>query len=431
MTVRVGVRDRPGPAGLEGQHRARVIRGVADGALRAGQAGDLGAAGREGLRVDRHRRTPSRRRRGRAGGPHSRHACVPGGGGARGGGDGRNRLMVVHHDQGAGHPGHAEDRHRGYRGQQPGAAGTAVAGISQRVAGDRRADRGVRPLVVLVLDPGRSQGPSTPGAVARTCRGQYCRCQYCRCPCCRGQYCQRRLSGRTRAHQTRTRPGGTGCATPRAWRSAPPQAAWSRKDGAPTRSDRWAAMAVRWAGTAVRWAATGARRPGPPAGGSWHGSRTPACPRRRRTGRCRSPLIRRDHSGRTGPGPGNSARCGRKRPAPRRWERPAHPAPRRPAQGRQGRPARRTRGRPAQRRWEHPARRTPRCPASRWPASRGRERPAGRTPGRPALVVRVRKGQVRRCRARPGPGGRKRPEPSRPAMAPAKKAECRLPRWRR
>ena len=138
MTVRVGVRDWPGPAGLEGQHRARVIRGVADGALRAGQAGDLSAAGREGLRVNRHRRTPSRRRRGRAGGPHSRHACVPGGGGARGGGDGRNRLMVVHHDQGAGHPGHAEDRHRGYRGQQPGAAGTAVAGISQRVAGDRR-----------------------------------------------------------------------------------------------------------------------------------------------------------------------------------------------------------------------------------------------------------------------------------------------------
>ena len=106
---------------------------------------------------------------------------------------------------------------------------------------------------------------------------------------------------------------------------------------------RWTATAVHWAATAVHWAAMAARRPGPPAGGSWHGSRRPACPRRRRTGRYRSPLIRRDHGGRTGPGPGNSARCGRKRPAPRRWERPAHPAPRRPAQGRQGRPARRRR----------------------------------------------------------------------------------------
>ena len=38
---------------------------------------------------------------------------------------------------------------------------------------------------------------------------------------------------------------------------------------------------------------------GATAGGSGRGSPTPACPRRRRTGRCGSPLVRRDHRSRT------------------------------------------------------------------------------------------------------------------------------------
>ena len=243
MTVRVGVRHWPGPAGLQGQHRARVIRGVADGALRAGQASDAGrcwpggSAGQPapanstgappgpGWRTPLPPRQPTRRwRRPRCSWRRGR----------------RDGLVVVHHDQGAGHPGHAEDRHRGYCGQEPGAAGTAVADVSQRVAGDRRAGRGVRPVVVRVLDPGRSQG----------LRRRRARCG----PHCRDLHCRDRAAG-ARAAGGGRRPdtvppdaAGDGCATPRAGRSAPPQAAWSRWGGAPARPARWVGRSARAGG---------------------------------------------------------------------------------------------------------------------------------------------------------------------------------------
>ena len=239
-----------------------------------------------------------------------------------GGGQGRPRRSGDHqdHDQGAGHdPGHAEDRHRGRCGQEPGAA----PGGSPRQPAGHRGPSG-RPRCPVRRRPrprpGARPGSRRPGAVALPCR----RPGAAVCPRCDSGASAAAVDPRG---LRRAQPVGPGAPVPGL---RPPRGDAAGRDGmchSPGRGDplppaggavrRGAEAArearpARWAGMAARWARDGAHGGRGLAGtvdrAAWKTGPRGVVPdrgagRRCRTRRRRSPPIRHGRRSRACPGP--------------------------------------------------------------------------------------------------------------------------------